>query len=466
MNFMDLPPDMVREIIKYTPWSNRLVSKNFQECVDENNARVLYMELTKKSNTPFFNGSKFTSSKIPFAAMLKSLQLNDCKELEDIAPLVDCTTLDTLGLARCLKLKDISPLVHCSALTSLDISSNCDIDVRPLANMKALSCLFLDNTRWLPYSMEPISNCTGLKNLNIDETNMELIPDTHTLSKLIKLETLCFDEVSNDLTPLMTLSNLYSLYLTSDVLYNVQMLSTLVSLKKLSLHNCSQLEDLSPLSSLTKLEKFELICFNGNSEGLSNALSSLKNLKKLQLASFTGIGDIEGISQCPSLQNIKIVRLTCVNIDPLSNCTSLIKLTLFHCTNLVDIHSLKKCTMLEYLRMPCCNHISDISPLTSCVKLAKLSLSSCMRISDISPLSSCIQLTFLDISRCSLITDVIPLSKCKMLCELNMQECKKVIYINLLANCKELVKLNIVGCPSIVDIGQLANRKSLTIKKQ
>ena len=73
---------MVLEIIKYTPWSNRLVSKNF--------------------------GHRFTSSKIPFA-MLKSLQLNNCEELEDIASLVNCTTFDRQALSILVNLQIESP---------------------------------------------------------------------------------------------------------------------------------------------------------------------------------------------------------------------------------------------------------------------------------------------------------------------------------------------------------------------
>ena len=99
MELLDLPTDMFREILKYSPWKSREVCKSFNHCIDDDDSRFLMMELGEKSNTPFFNGQKFLTPKLPFAKMLKCLNMPNCPDLVDIMPLADCTTLRTLDLS-------------------------------------------------------------------------------------------------------------------------------------------------------------------------------------------------------------------------------------------------------------------------------------------------------------------------------------------------------------------------------
>lgn len=134
MDIFNLPPDMTRNIIKYTPWKYREVNKKFREYIDEDESRNLEMILNDKTNTPFFDGQKFLTQTLPFAYMLKTLNISS-STIEDIGPLADCYTLRKLDLSNCSKLKDISPLAHCITLTSLNLSGfadNCRVDTSPL----------------------------------------------------------------------------------------------------------------------------------------------------------------------------------------------------------------------------------------------------------------------------------------------------------------------------------------------
>jgi hypothetical protein len=81
MELLNLPNEMIREILKYSPWKSRGVSKTFNQVIDDDDSRFLKMELDKKSNTPFFNGQKFLTPKLPFAKMLKWLDIIDCPDL-------------------------------------------------------------------------------------------------------------------------------------------------------------------------------------------------------------------------------------------------------------------------------------------------------------------------------------------------------------------------------------------------
>ena len=61
---MDLATDIVREILKYSPWKSQKVCKSFNHFIDDDDSRFLMMELGgwKKYTAPFFN-EKFLTPK-------------------------------------------------------------------------------------------------------------------------------------------------------------------------------------------------------------------------------------------------------------------------------------------------------------------------------------------------------------------------------------------------------------------
>lgn len=151
-----------------------------------------------------------------------------------------------------------------------------------------------------------------------------------------------------DLTGIEHATNLRSLTLTGNDIYDISLLSGLTKLERLLIQG-NPIQDISPLSNLT-------------------------NLRVLNL------GNIEGL----------------VDISPLAVLTRLEHLNLSECETIVDITPLASLTQLQILSMDN-NQIIDISPIRHLTNLTLLSLRN-NRIADMSPISNLDQLDTLDIT--------------------------------------------------------------------
>jgi internalin A len=300
--FVELPSDMVNEIIKYMPWSNRLVNKDFNRYIDEDNSRFLKMKIDNKTKTPFFN-EEFLTAEIPFADKIKSLEITDCEDLIDIRPLSKCTALIELDLSDSYNVQNIRPLTHCLLLAKLNFTGLSGVEISPLSHCISLTDLNMNECYWtdngVPSALDSLSKCTKLKKLDIGilwpmvqdisalsglssltDLNACTLADVSVLSKLTSLENLSFIDAVNDISVLSTLKSLKTLSIASEVL-----------------------QDISPLSSLTALKTLELL-----TDHITNILplKECKSLNKLILSNSQNPIDISPIAS--QISDIHVVK--------------------------------------------------------------------------------------------------------------------------------------------------------------
>jgi Leucine-rich repeat (LRR) protein len=172
-----------------------------------------------------------------------------------------------------------------------------------------------------------------------------------------------------DISVLSSLSKLSSIELIRNHITDISPLKSLTNLKKLNLKD-NQISDISALSELSNLEQLDL---SGNSFSLSNisALTTLSNLTYLNLAC-NNIRDINSLSMLNKLKKLDLNYNTVSDISALSNLKQLQNLYL-HANQIQDITPLKKLENLSELNLRF-NNLSDISVLSSLPNLKSVDI--------------------------------------------------------------------------------------------
>ena len=216
-----------------------------------------------------------------------------------------------------------------------------------------------------------------------------------------------------DITPLTGLTNLTSLYISSNVsgpdlnplkLSDLSPLQNLTALTSLTVHN-SYISDLTPLSRLTSLR---LIRLSGNQISDLTPLQNLTALGELHVES-NQISDLTPIRGITQLLSVSFSFNPISNVTPIQNLTNLSGLYL-QGIPISDITFLQNLTALRYLFLND-NQISDVSPLEGLTSLRLLWLHN-NQISDVTPLEGLTSLQRLQITG-NQIEDLAPLRRLK-----------------------------------------------------
>ena len=254
--FVELPFDMVNEIIKYTSWSNRIVNKDFNRFIDEDESRFIKMKIDNNTKTPFFD-QQFLADDIPFAEKIKSLEIVECDELIDIGPLAKCKALMELDLTDSYNLHDIRPLAHCLNLAKLNLNGIFGVEISPLANCISLTELNLNECLWTDNAvrgaLDSLAKCTALKKLDIscmDSVVHDIGPLVHC-NALVDLTACAFADIG----VISKLTSLEHLSFSDASLNDIRPLSKLMALKTLEMYDSEQLEDITPLMKCKSLKK-------------------------------------------------------------------------------------------------------------------------------------------------------------------------------------------------------------------
>jgi internalin A len=220
-------------------------------------------------------------------------------------------------------------------------------------------------------------------NISGNTTDYGAIKDLIDLKHFTGLEALLITDAEvNDLSPLSSLSKLQHVSFSGcNITADLSTLSDLPSLQGLAI-SASQVSDLSPISNLTRLR--ELYLTNPGGVGLSDLsmFSHLTNLTSLNLSG-NKIQDISLLSNRTQLTDLDISYNEVRDISPLSSLTNLTGLRL-DSNQISDITPLSKLTNLTTLDLSD-NQISDVAPLSQLTNLTTLGLSD-NQISDVSQL--------------------------------------------------------------------------------
>jgi internalin A len=214
---------------------------------------------------------------IDYVSALKEVNLPD-GEITEIEPLSKLSELKSVRILS-NKISSLQPLEQYKTLERLEIADNPISDLSPIALNTGLRIFQLNGTKVADINC--FSNFKGLVKIDLINT---LVKDLSPLKDLTKIKSL---KVTNaeliDLSPLENFSNLKLLSLAGcSTLENENFSAALVPISKLEIESLdlsgTKLNDLSVLSSLTKLENLKL----DNSTASDIApLGKLKKLKSL-----------------------------------------------------------------------------------------------------------------------------------------------------------------------------------------
>ena len=203
---------------------------------------------------------------------LRGLVLTDCDDVNDYSPLMNLTSLESLGI-QSSQLKSIDFIRQMPGLTSLSIE---DTQVSSLSALEACPGLIhlslIDNYEINDYS--PVSALTQLTDLTLEMNYEGTLPSLAALTQLQWLSV----KYAGDLSPLKDAVNVTSL----------------------SLESCSGWE----LESITSMQGLNTLIINDFSSYVESLepLTRLPNLAALSLEDTSVFGNIEEIFGIPTLQ--------------------------------------------------------------------------------------------------------------------------------------------------------------------
>jgi internalin A len=212
-----------------------------------------------------------------------------------------------------------------------------------------------------------------------------------------------------DITPLSTLSLLHTLHISSSHIESVDVLSDLRQLTLLDLTLCTNLTNLTPLSSLNHLIELRLAVLE-YAESISS-LSSLTGLERLFLEHMESIPSLTPLENSTLLKQLSIQGMSIEDLEPLKRMTLLERLNLQECEYILSIESLTNLCQLWELQLG--SSVTSLLALSSLCALLDLRMdcNESLPYSALHPLSLCTTLKQLDISYCSLF-DLSPLASC------------------------------------------------------
>lgn len=374
-----------------------------------NNTKLTHLRLLTNLSTLEITHNQHDLNPINKLINLKELELHDNKA--DLVPIAELNKLKILKLFS--NSSDLKPIVNLHDLEHLDLSYN-QANIYPILNLKNLRSLNLSNN----YSFD-------------------LFP-VHFLRNLIELNITSSNDLS-DLSYLVYLSNLKTLYIGGNHLTNLTPLARLTKLSSLTI-NYNQ-ADLNPIGKLTNLTSLRL--FNNSAD--LNPLKTLSNLLVLDLDN-----------------NFNFNKKDPTYLSIIANFSNLTELSIRD-NNLEDINFLTKIKKLRKLYLTNNYKLSDLKPISSLINLEELILFN-NRFSDITPLSKLKKLKSLTLHSTIYFSNLNSLSNLENLTRLVING--EYYNLNFLNNLTELSSLTIVNkkCEhsnDIIDLEPLSNLKKL-----
>jgi len=207
-----------------------------------------------------------------------------------------------------------------------------------IKKIMAIERLDLSNNAYIQ-NLEPLTEFSNLKNLNISHTAISDLNPIRTATDLLELD-ISYTPV-HDLTPLKYANRLAKLKASHTFITDIEVLERMPALQQLDLGN-TPITDFSFLQSNT-----ELTSLNIETTKLAD-LSSLQPLTKLATLdiSRTSVQDLSPLKDTKALVTLDVDSTALQNIGPLSGLENLQVLSL-NATRVADLTPLQKLTRLQ-----------------------------------------------------------------------------------------------------------------------
>ena len=364
---------------------------------------------------------------------------------------------------------DLGPLANLTQLRVLTVHYNLVRDLRPIAGLKALTELGLHHNPDLT-DVSPLVGLTQLTSLIVSSNSINDISPLAGLTHLTRLQ-LDGNEIVDvgplaglthlthlqlsgirDAGPLAGLTQLTHLGLAGGTIRDVSPLAGLTELQTLLLEG-NQIVDVGPLASLTHLTHLQL---QGNQISDITPLTHLGNLRQLKLAK----NPIQDTAPLATLQNLESVDILIAGIDDAEWMPDAVLEGLVREALQIEFGEPLTQQAMENLVTPLFLHqyqITDLTGLEHATNLTFLALSN-SPIRDVGPLAGLTQLQTLEFQQ-SQIVDVGPLARLTALEKLRLAG-NQIRDIGPLAGLTKLWTLSL-NLNQIVDVGALADLTEL-----
>ncbi|KAL0217340.1 hypothetical protein RCL1_007921 [Eukaryota sp. TZLM3-RCL] len=339
----------------------------------------------------------------------------------------------------------------------LKVSNDFDLVIFP----KILT-LFENCSPYLSITCSSFSHLSQVPGHLIRSISLDFVP-SNSLSFLHSLTNLTFLSVHNLDYPLVPLikfdcktpscfSSLQRLSIVNSTINSIQFLIRMSNLEVLYIYDCSNLFDFIPIKYLKKLKCLDVL--NCSEVADLSIVSSLSNsIRRLNISDCAKISDLNFINVLVYLKCFSACWCSSVHdISPLSNLKFLNYLDLSLCSSISNFSILSSLFNLKFLILSS-QSFSDLSFLNGLSSLVHLDLSFCFEVFDISPLENLVNLQFLNLDECSGIQDFSVLSCLNYLVFLDLS-CTEVSDLTFLKKLKFLRRLNLNMCDNI-DISTL-----------
>jgi internalin A len=256
---------------------------------------------------------KLTGSSIKDIGLLSGLtslkRLNfDFTDIEDIGVLSTLTRLEWLSLVQ-TKVVDLSPLKSCRSLCWFifelrDRLSTNKVDITPLGECTSLKQLILTYTPVIGF--DSIGRCTSLESLFLNglivrRKEFVALSSLHNMRELILTSVLTVDNIQF----VEEMPNLLILDISDTNVTDISPITCLKEIRYLTMNNLCDIEDYSPLSSLTSLVYLRM---------RMSSLSSLVYIKDLPIVKldirYTLVRDISALRDMKTLTSVYLHGMT------------------------------------------------------------------------------------------------------------------------------------------------------------
>ncbi|KAH8613103.1 hypothetical protein ERJ75_000821600 [Trypanosoma vivax] len=299
------------------------------------------------------------------------------------------------------------------------------------------------------------------------------ITDVSPLGRMYKLEVLNINYcagVVHGLDVLCGLPSLQELYLAAVCVDDafVRNLTCHDHLRKLSLHSCTRVTDVSPLGRMHRLEVLDLNYCTSIVHGL-DALCGLPSLQELYLAAVcvddAFVRDLTCHDHLRKLSLRSCTRIT--DVSPLGRMRQLEMLNVNYCAGVVrGLDALCGLPSLQelFLTMVCVDD-AFVRDLTCHEHLRIFIIYACTRVTDVSPLGRMRQLEMLHLSCCTgVVRGLDALCGLPSLQELYLTEvCVDDAFVRDLTCHEHLRKLSLRSCTRITDVSPLGRMHKLEV---
>lgn len=224
------------------------------------------------------------------------------------------------------------------------IKVNSSTIYRILKTFRNIEFLDISNTMLIK-ELNPVSELSELKELNISSTPIKDLNPIRNLKGLVKLN--CAGSEVTNLSPLIYLGSLKEIDLSYTAVENIEPLSGLKNLEEVKL-NGSSIKEIGSVNMIQKLSNLDI---SHTSVSSLPPLKSLIHLTELNISS-TLIDNLIGIDSVKNLQHLNIDSTSIKNIENLQSTETLMVLQ----ANNTNISSLKPLQNKSELKIVYCDN--------------------------------------------------------------------------------------------------------------